>query len=114
MSRLHTILVVDDDTELRNILRCVLEDADHVVLTAEDGYEAVRLLADRHVDLMLTDLRMPGLTGFDLGRQAKVLRPNLHIMYLSGYPSEMEKGTEPTHGVLLEKPVRPVELLNAV
>jgi CheY-like chemotaxis protein len=114
MSRLHTILVVDDDPEIRNVLRFVLEDAAHIVLTAADGYEAVQHLADRHVDLMITDIRMPGLTGFELGRQAKLLRPHLHVIYISGYHSEIEKGTGPVHGVLLEKPVRPPELLNAI
>jgi CheY-like chemotaxis protein len=114
MSRLHTILVVDDDPGVRDVLRFVLEDADYVVHTAVDGYEAVRLLTDRHVDLMLTDIRMPGLTGFELGRQAKLLRPNLHVIYLSGYYSETEKASRPIHCVLLEKPVRPPELLNAI
>jgi DNA-binding NtrC family response regulator len=113
MSPLHTILVVDDDRDLREVLQLVLEDATYIVLTAADGYEAVRHLAERHIDLMITDPRMPGLSGFELGQQAKLLRPQLRVIYFSGYHSESQ-GNGPTNGVLLEKPIRLAELLNAV
>ncbi len=69
----------------------VLTEPDYTVLTASDGYEAVRVLADRSVDLLIADVKMPGLSGFELARQAKLMRPTL-----------------------LRKPVRAVDLLELV
>ena len=110
----YTIMVVDDDPALLEILAKVLAEPGYVVLTAKDGYEAVRVLAERHVDLMITDVRMPGLSGFELATQAKLLRPNLHIVYMSGYYRDLREGRLPTYGVLLQKPVRSDALLNTI
>jgi CheY-like chemotaxis protein len=52
-----------------------------------DGYEAVRILAGRWVDLLIADIKMPGLDGFELARQAKLMRPNLYVIYLSATSS---------------------------
>ena len=114
MAFLYTILVADDDPVLLEIVAKVLEEPGYTVLTATDGYEAVRILADRHVDLMITDVRMPGLDGFELAQQAKLLRPNLHIIYISGYYHERKEGCVPRYGAFLRKPVRADALLATV
>jgi len=87
-----TILVADDDPELRQVIGDILADGDRTILTAADGYEAIRILADRHVDLMIVDVRMPGIDGFQFARQVKVMRPLLHVIYISGYDFDKEKG----------------------
>jgi CheY-like chemotaxis protein len=109
----YTILVVDDDPALLEVVARVLEEPGYTVITVKNGYEAVATLADRHVDLMITDIRMPGLNGLELARQAKLLRPNLHIMYMSGYFSGGD-GRGPEYGILLQKPVRADTLLAAI
>ena len=114
MAFLYTILVADDDPVLLEIVAKVLEEPGYTVLTASDGYEAVRVLADRHVDLLITDVRMPGLSGFELAQQAKLLRPNLHIVYMSGYYSEKKEGCVLSYGVFLQKPVRADALLATI
>jgi CheY-like chemotaxis protein len=66
MVRLQTILVVDDESELRKIIVMTLTELGFKVLTASDGYTAIRILADRNVELLLTDIRMPGMNGYEL------------------------------------------------
>jgi DNA-binding response OmpR family regulator len=113
MMPLRTILLVDDDFELRDVVVAILSEPGYTVLTATDGYEALRILVDRSVDLMITDVKMPGISGFELARQAKLMRPNLHVIYLSGQASGPDR-KGPTYGVLLHKPVRARELLAVI
>lgn len=56
---------------------------EYTVLTASTGYEALRVLVERWLDLLITDVVMPGISGFELARQAKLMRPHLHVIYLS-------------------------------
>jgi DNA-binding response OmpR family regulator len=104
------ILVVDDDPELRRILVDTLTDVDHAVFTAADGFEAIRTLTEHHIDLLIADVRMPGIDGFELARQAKVMRPLLSIIYISGYDFDKEKSAGRILGPILHKPVRPDDL----
>jgi CheY-like chemotaxis protein len=106
---LGTILLVDDDPELRAVVVAILVGPGYTVLSAADGYEAVRLLADRSVDLLIADVMMPGLSGLELARQAK----HLQVIYVSGHVSRLDD-TRPTYGALLLKPVRAADLLNIV
>lgn len=110
---LRTILLVDDDLELRDVVVAILAAPGYTVLTASDGYEALRILVDRSVDLMITDVKMPGISGFELARQAKLMRPNLHVIYISGQASGPDR-KGPTYGVLIHKPVRARELLEII
>lgn len=113
MMPLRTILLVDDDLELRDVVVAILAEPGYTVLTASDGYEALRILVDRSVDLMITDVKMPGISGFELARQAKLMRPNLHVIYVSGHTSTTDR-KGPTYGVLMHKPVRAGELLEVI
>lgn len=107
---MSTILVVDDDESLLQIVGAVLEEPGYTVLTATNGYEAIRLLVERHVDLMLTDIKMPGLDGRELAEQARLLRPQLQVIYISG--AAQPPGV--SHGRMIEKPVRPAELVRII
>jgi DNA-binding response OmpR family regulator len=111
---LKTILLVDDDPDLRDVLVPILTEPGYSLLTASDGYEALRILVEHSVDLLITDIKMPGISGFALARQAKVMRPNLHVIYLTGVDSESDRFGGPTYGQLLRKPVRASELLNEI
>jgi len=115
MTRSHTILLVDDEPEIREVVTTALADQHYNVLTASDGYEAVRLLWEHWVDLLITDVRMPGsVDGFRLAQQAKLMRPNLHVLYISGYYASAGRDVGPTYGPLLEKPVRTADLLREI
>jgi DNA-binding response OmpR family regulator len=105
-AHLETILFVDDDPELRAIVAATLTKPGYAVVTASDAYEAVRILAYNRVSLLITDIKMPGINGFELARQARALRPNIQIIYLSGYPIDNPHG-----GAILKKPLRMGDLL---
>jgi CheY-like chemotaxis protein len=79
------ILLADDDPDVRETLEAILAEPGYTVLTASDGYEAVRLLAEHWINLLITDVRMPGINGFELARQAKLMRPQIQVIYFSGF-----------------------------
>ena len=110
---LRTILIADDDVELRDVVIAILNERGYTVLTASDGYEALRVLVERSVDLLITDVKMPGISGYELARQAKLMRPNLHVIYLSGRVSGPDR-TGPIYGTLVSKPIRAGNLLELI
>lgn len=109
-----TILLVDDEPEFLAVMATILSKAGHGVLAAADGYEGVRLLSAHWVDLLITDVRMPGVDGLQLARQAKVMRPNIRIIYISGFEISVAPGAGPTHGPVMAKPIHPPDLLEEI
>lgn len=91
---------------MRNFAQELLAGAGFTVLTASDAYEAIRVLAERHVDLLFTEIVMPGADGFDLAAQAKLIRPNLKVLYCTGFAEKARGRFGPRYGKLLEKPIR--------
>ena len=79
------ILVVDDDLNILAVLEARLSSIDYRVLTASGAEEALELLKDRPVDLMITDVKMPGMGGMDLFSAAHEIRPGLPVMFLTAY-----------------------------
>src|ERR1700730_2027306 len=114
MPRLQTILVADDNSDIREMVAATLVEAGYAVLSVVNGYEAVGVLADIWVNLLITDVTMPGLDGFELARQAKVMRPQIQVIYLSGYPADDAKNAGPSNGTFLQKPMRMSDLLGEV
>lgn len=81
----QVILVVDDEEGLREGLRSLLEDEGYVVLCAEDGEKALEIVQETHIDLMLTDMRMPGMSGIDLLKHVRKIRKEIGVIILTGY-----------------------------
>jgi CheY-like chemotaxis protein len=79
-----TILCVDDEAIPLKLRKCVLEKSGFDVIPAASGAEALRMLDEHSVDLVITDLLMPGLSGTELARQIKQRRPELPIVLFSG------------------------------
>jgi CheY-like chemotaxis protein len=115
----ETILVTEDDGIVRMSLRKTLEKKGYRVLEASTGPGALRVWAEHgaSVELLLTDLVMPGgLDGRELARQLKVDRPNLKVVYASGYSAEMagkELQLQPGEA-FLQKPLSMDELLHTI
>ncbi len=87
----ETILLVEDDAGLRKLATRILEPAGYTVLGAASGKEALRLLERRGepVDLLLSDVVMPGMSGAHLAEQLAQIRPGMKVLYMSGHASDI-------------------------
>ncbi|MEW5687952.1 MAG: response regulator [Pseudomonadota bacterium] len=85
--RRDTVLVVEDDDDVRAYTVECLRELDYRVLEAHDGPSALRLLERRGepIDLLFSDVVMPGMSGRDLAEAARAIQPNLRVLYTSGY-----------------------------
>ncbi|MBV5307324.1 MAG: response regulator [Desulfobulbaceae bacterium] len=108
-----TILIVDDDPVVRKMLEKRLEKAGYEVLIAEDGYQAEKILPQQHVDVVLTDLMMPGtIGGIEVLEIAKKLNSSIEVILITAHSSvdtavaAMKKGAAD----YLEKPINFDEL----
>ena len=80
------LIVVDDDQEVRSIVADFLADAGYRVLQAADGAQALGLIADDpSLRMMISDIRMPKMSGIDLAEEAVRLRPKLRVILISGF-----------------------------
>jgi len=104
----ETILLVEDQTEVRALARQLLDSRGYRVLEAQDGKDALKVSRahDGHIDLLLTDVVMPGMSGRELAEQLCQVRPGIKVIYVSGYTAEaighhgiLDPGTE-----FLQKP----------
>ncbi len=111
MPRFRTILIADDNPDLTEVMAGAVAEAGYTVLTAANGYDAIGILADNWVTLLITDITMPGIDGFELARQAKVMRPTIKVIYLSGAPA---KSDDAIHGPVIQKPMRIADLVGEV
>lgn len=80
-----TILVVDDDESLRRVTQMQLEDAGYEVLTASNGEDALRMLDERPLSLVITDFKMPGLSGLDLLKAARKNFPQTAVLMITAF-----------------------------
>ena len=78
------ILVVDDEEAIRLTLEILLKRRGYEVTTAASGAEALALIEQHVFDLLLLDLKMPGLSGLDVARRARLLQPEVTILFLTG------------------------------
>jgi PAS domain S-box-containing protein len=108
-----TILVVEDDRDVREMIVGILSDLGYQTLVATNGPEALAILNDGHsVDLLFTDIVMPaGMSGTDLARQASRLRPDLKVLLSSGYTREANQWRSARGDLpFIAKPFRPTTL----
>ena len=87
MAATETLLVVENEAAIKTLVQMALERHGYVVLTAESGSEALRLAAAHQgpIDLLITDIVMPGLRGPELARRLIEQRPALATLFMSGY-----------------------------
>jgi CheY-like chemotaxis protein len=78
------LLVIDDDPACRLTFGCLLRRLGHTVDEAENGPAGLAILRQKPVDLVMTDLMMPGLTGWDVARLAKAIHPRLPVVLVTG------------------------------
>jgi CheY-like chemotaxis protein len=97
------VLVVDDVESVRRLIRRVLEHGGHRVLEARDGVEALACLAENPaVELVLTDLRMPNMDGWQLATRLSGRSPRVPVLFMSGFDEHLAADT--VAGPVLPKP----------
>ena len=110
----ETILVVEDDADLRSYLTDVLRGLNYRVIHVPNAQGALTILLqeDKRIDLLLTDIVMPGINGRELARRAQEMRPNLPVLYMTGYSRNavVHQGRLDEGVALLQKPVSQAEL----
>ncbi len=114
----ETILLVEDEPTVREPVRRVLVDGGYTVLVAADADEAIRV-ADEHVgpiQLLLSDLGLPGRSGRELGQDLLRVRPDIRVMFMSGFNHDITMRQAPVDDAspLIEKPFLPSQLLAQV
>jgi two-component system cell cycle sensor histidine kinase/response regulator CckA len=113
----ETVLVVEDEDTVRMMSALVLEEAGYRVVEAVDGAEALDVLRSRDdVDLVLTDVVMPGLTGGDVAAWIARERPGLPVLFMSGYPGDeaLRRGMLGSDAAFLAKPFTSEQLIDRV
>jgi CheY-like chemotaxis protein len=114
----ETILVVEDEDGVRELVRQILVEHGHAVLTARHGRDAL-LLAERYerpIDLLVTDVVMPEMGGGELVERLTALRPDLKILYISGYTNDevLRRGVQGAETSFLHKPFTSEGLMRVV
>jgi two-component system, cell cycle sensor histidine kinase and response regulator CckA len=113
-----SILVAEDQPDVRRLVTQVLSSAGYQVLVAVSGEDALERCRERDcaIDLLLTDIVMPGMSGMELYMAARVNCPGLRVVYMSGYSHAVleERGTVDRSGPMLAKPFTPDALLDVV
>ncbi len=115
---LATLLLVEDESSLRKLMKTTLEGNGYRVLETKDGAEALSIFRDNleRIDLVVTDFAMPRMTGLQLKEKIVALRSNMKFLLISGYLEEVLGSPEQIANVgdFLEKPFAPAELVRKV
>jgi CheY-like chemotaxis protein len=108
------LIVVDDDDGVRVLLEELLVDRGYDVISAQNGAEGLdQIQREPRLSLLITDIRMPGIDGWELARRARLMRNDIKVLYITGYPGERHPCDAPP-GPLLRKPWRAGEFYNCI
>jgi CheY-like chemotaxis protein len=114
----ETILLVEDEDDVRALARELLERQGYRVLEASDGLQALGRYETEgdQIDLILSDVVMPRMSGRELVDRVRALRPDMRVLYMSGYTEDaiLRHGVRDASTVLLGKPFAPADLLAKV
>ena len=114
----ETICFVEDEESVRRLIRIVLETQGYTVIAAESGEEALARAADHRgkIDLLLTDVVMPGMNGRELVERFRRRWPLVHVLYMSGYTGDavIRYGVETAADAFMQKPFTPLALARKI
>jgi PAS domain S-box-containing protein len=107
-----TVLLAEDEPEVRQYVAAVLAHFEYKVVECQDAEEALEVLKKQRVDLLLTDVIMPRMSGRELVLRARALNPDLRVLFMSGYPGDALNGLDEIIGTraFIQKPFSPKDL----
>ena len=102
------IMIIEDDEEMRSLLKDFFEEEGFETDSVSNGIDALRMLSKDHVDLIISDVQMPGLTGLDILPRIRRLKPETPIIVMTAYGSNdvRNKSLERGATTYFEKPIR--------
>ncbi len=111
-----TILVIDDDERVRTLLRNILLFGGHRVIEASDGESGIRYLEEGGPDMVLTDLGMPGMNGWEVAKSIKSKIPQIPIALITGWGTDLDEEKIKESGVdwIIGKPFQVNDILETV
>jgi two-component system, cell cycle sensor histidine kinase and response regulator CckA len=112
-----TVLLVEDDEQVRRFMRGLLTNEGYNVIEARNGAEGLKIASEtERIDLLLADMLLPELSGFDLAEQLLQLRPGLKILFVTGYIEGdiVQRSIAELGASFLDKPFVPAALLQRV
>jgi CheY-like chemotaxis protein len=114
--RSYTILVIDDDERVRTLLKHILVFGGHQVIEASDGILGMKYLEEGQFDMVLTDLGMPVMNGWEVAKWVKSKAPQLPVGLITGWGKDLEEEKIKESGVdlIIGKPFQVSEVLEAV
>jgi PAS domain S-box-containing protein len=110
----YTALIVDDENPIRLLNSTVLSNAGYTVYSFDNAVEALELLSNEHIDIIVTDVVMPQMGGVEFIEKAKKLVPSIKYLFVSGYLNEKDTVQAEKIKPLLNKPYTGSELITAV
>lgn len=110
------ILIIDDEASIRDLCARVLSRAGFTVVTAGNGTEGLKKLQGETFDLVISDIRMPDISGLEVLEHAKQHYPSISVVLITGFgtPEAMARAKAAGADRILTKPFNPIELLTAV
>jgi CheY-like chemotaxis protein len=110
------VLLVEDDDDNRELMAEVLASSGYEVLPASSGRDGLKTLSERSVDVVVTDVGMPGMGGLEMARAAKAIAPSVPVVIVTGWAEREDIANARGHEVdaVLVKPVDPDALIAAV
>ena len=114
--RFIDVLIVDDDEPILHVLSELITEIGHRVRVAENGASALNALAAQPSTLVITDIKMPGISGFDLAHRIRELYPGTHLVLMTGYSVEQahREADELEVSGFLKKPFKTSELADII
>jgi len=116
VQRSFTILVIDDDDRVRTVLKEILLYGGHQVIEAADGILGMKYLEEGKFDMVLTDLGMPAMNGWEVAKWVKQKTPRIPVGLITGWGTHLDEEKIKESGVdlIIGKPFQVIEILEAV
>lgn len=110
------ILLVEDDSGVRELIHNLLKKLGYRVCAVRNGLDACRIGTQQisEIDLLLTDVVMPGMSGMELARHLRVIKPELKLLFVSGYPDDVGIGADDQASAYVRKPFTPETLARTI